>query len=1053
MRPLGSSVAIILLSLLAQSALAQQRGVVPGEVIVLLEPGTMDLPPDAGRRSLSEVAMTPGRARDVMTRRALRSVRPAVSSWPSFVNAVHDARIRAVRRGVPLAPDELADLSYLYVLEFAPDADVRDISAELTGAPNVVFAEPNYRVFIQASPRGFLVGKPRHARARSAFDLLPNDPLFVSGGNWGSFRELEPEWDVNAPAAWSLQTGRSSVRIAVLEPSGFQTTHTDLAGALVAQYDFDHDDADASQGAPNGFHGTAVAGIALARTNDGFGSAGLCGGFGAGGCSLVYGQIGGASHVADAVTWAVAQGAKVINNSWSVETLSYGAFLAFRNAWIVGSLATAAMGNSEGADYPPAIFSDIVMSVGASDWLGRRVTNPPFTYNSNTGPHISVLAPGVAHGSDSLGNTTAQFDGTSASTPFVSGLAGLMLSEALDLGLQLAPIDVRQIIQQTARQLPGLPAGWNSMSGYGVIDAHRALQVLQPPSTFTTVALGPISTTCHALTPWQWWTFWADFQNYYGQRCEVRRAITFAVPYVTPPMVWGRGVVGGGITPSNPNAQVYYTGVIDGSVTTTGATLKTYAYWLGNAWYPSEPSALSWGYAVLGQVQPYQLTATAPGLVTVKSVQNLTGSANHPSHGWQWERSFNNGPWDYWSNNQNSQFVAYAGTYELGWRLFAERDADGLGQWAYAATRVCIPYNPNTCMMAAPPAVATATAPRLHFGSGVWVGVAGSDGGSATRFYSFGAHHVGDDPQWPNMLEQDRGSWRSPAVAGRPTVRVTSTLHSHSPAARVHRVEGQLFGDSRPRAVSVALAVDPDVGIALRNRLGFEADLGLAWVRGSDSTYVGYAALVLDAREHVRLRQFDRGLGDEPASASAAYELMHERSRFDGGRDTDVRFILTVTNVPVSVTGQFVTHFAVLRARDLGTLRAMADSVGRAPGALAAVPAAAPTTFALRQSQTRAASLSVVGTASDARAVLRHTGIVALEYAVPEGRSVDVRIRIYSPTGQLVRRLVQQRVAAGEYHLEWDRLNDRGERVPPGVYIAVMEAAEFRATRRLVVTR
>ena len=65
-----------------------------------------------------------------------------------------------------------------------------------------------------------------------------------------------------------------------------------------------------------------------------------------------------------------------------------------------------------------------------------------------------------------------------------------------------------------------------------------------------------------------WWTFWADYQVYWLRRFEVRRAITFGGTYVTPPMVWGRGVTGGGITPSDPNAQVHWTGVVEGSVTT-----------------------------------------------------------------------------------------------------------------------------------------------------------------------------------------------------------------------------------------------------------------------------------------------------------------------------------------------------------------------------------------------------------------------------------------------------------------------------------------------------
>ncbi|MGH7752236.1 MAG: FlgD immunoglobulin-like domain containing protein, partial [Gemmatimonadales bacterium] len=118
-----------------------------------------------------------------------------------------------------------------------------------------------------------------------------------------------------------------------------------------------------------------------------------------------------------------------------------------------------------------------------------------------------------------------------------------------------------------------------------------------------------------------------------------------------------------------------------------------------------------------------------------------------------------------------------------------------------------------------------------------------------------------------------------------------------------------------------------------------------------------------------------------------------------------------------------------------------------------------PASFALRQTLTRFAGGAPVGTAgaiptspSDARAQIVAEGLVALDYAVPAGRAVDVRIRIYDRNGRLVRTLLNAHVSAGEYHLEWDKHNEAGRRVSPGVYVAIMEAAEFRATRRLVVT-
>jgi subtilisin family serine protease len=84
---------------------------------------------------------------------------------------------------------------------------------------------------------------------------------------------------------------------------------------------------------------------------------------------------------------------------------------------------------------------------------------------------------------------------------------------------------------------------------------------------------------------------------------------------------------------------------------------------------PGRDEKTGWGridiYAALQPPPPFEVYADAPGLVTVKKTYPLTGSASHPASNWQWDRSYEGGPWEYWSSNQNSQFVAYGGTYTL----------------------------------------------------------------------------------------------------------------------------------------------------------------------------------------------------------------------------------------------------------------------------------------------------------------------------------------------------------------------------------------------------
>ena len=76
------------------------------------------------------------------------------------------------------------------------------------------------------------------------------------------------------PAAWEVTTGSPDVVIAIVD-SGVDASHPDLAGAVGPGYDFVDLDTDAGEAARNG-HGTAVAGAAAARANNGMGGVGTC---------------------------------------------------------------------------------------------------------------------------------------------------------------------------------------------------------------------------------------------------------------------------------------------------------------------------------------------------------------------------------------------------------------------------------------------------------------------------------------------------------------------------------------------------------------------------------------------------------------------------------------------------------------------------------------------------------------------------------------------------------------------------------------------------------
>lgn len=410
---------VLLAGLAAEPALGQRPDFAPGRVVVLAEPGAITLPPGLTRASAGQVQVTVSQMRTILAQRGLTSVRRAVPRWEEALTAIPQVSRHFLRKGEHVAPDEIVDLASLYVLEFPTDRDARSIADELKSSAGVVYAEPDYFITSVGVP-----ASPPSSR-RSAFALYPNDPRFTGGFNWGFYSPSNPSWDTNAPDAWQIQTGQESVRIAFLD-SGMQTDHPDFGyGAkVVAQYDFVNDDGNAypdlNIDAP--FHGTAVAGIAAAQTNDAFGTAGLCGGFGTSrGCGILAAKILGDLSVwqlftewlgttdltADAATWAIANGAKVLNNSWCASELNYTTHNAFRNAYLSGAVVTAAMGNTQGKcgqnsetdAVVPAQFSDIVIAVGATDQFGDRITNPPYSSLVSMPSPIVALRAGEELGS------------------------------------------------------------------------------------------------------------------------------------------------------------------------------------------------------------------------------------------------------------------------------------------------------------------------------------------------------------------------------------------------------------------------------------------------------------------------------------------------------------------------------------------------------------------------------------------------------------------------------------------------------------------------------
>jgi thermitase len=174
------------------------------------------------------------------------------------------------------------DSLHVYIVG-VPEGEEMSLADQLGRHPAVAYAEPDY-----------------------IYEALgvPNDPLYATH-----------QWNlpqVNAPAAWDITTGVSEFIIAVID-TGVDLSHPDLAGKIVAGYDFANSDPVPQD---DYGHGTHVAGIAAAIADNGEGVAGI-----AWGAHIMPIKVldnsgyGYTSHIAAGIQWAADHGAQVINLS------------------------------------------------------------------------------------------------------------------------------------------------------------------------------------------------------------------------------------------------------------------------------------------------------------------------------------------------------------------------------------------------------------------------------------------------------------------------------------------------------------------------------------------------------------------------------------------------------------------------------------------------------------------------------------------------------------------------------------------------------------------
>ena len=64
-----------------------------------------------------------------------------------------------------------------------------------------------------------------------------------------------------------------------------------------------------------------------------------------------------------------------------------------------------------------------------------------------------------------------------------------------------------------------------------------------------------------------------------------------------------------------------------------------------------------------------------------------------------------------------------------------------------------------------------------------------------------------------------------------------------------------------------------------------------------------------------------------------------------------------------------------------------------------------------------------------------------------------VRLAVFDVRGRRVRTILDRKLAPGRYEELWDGRDDHGQTLPSGVYFSRLDAADLRATRKLVLVR
>lgn len=323
---------------------------------------------------------------------------------------------------------------------------------ELKKDKTVKSAQPNYI---------YQIAKKKKKKKYGSYQ----DPYFIrqwwllNNGKYG-----EAGADLYLASVWPQENpGWPGVVVGVVD-TGVNPRHTDLKKNLVSGFDFVHDNSSMED---RDGHGSFISGLIASQVGNRKGIAGLS--------RLDRLKIMplkfdfSTDQAVSAIAYAQAKGVRILNMSWG--TNEYDSFLheAIQN---YNGLVMAAAGNEGTEHTTEAPFYPCDFDLPNLICVGASTENDLLASYSDWGHTVDVLAPGgeilPLISFDAKTNRYAEGMGTSFSTAFVSGAAGLVLSA----NPGLSNLEIKDLLLQTVRKKDNLT---DKVSSGGILNIKAAV--------------------------------------------------------------------------------------------------------------------------------------------------------------------------------------------------------------------------------------------------------------------------------------------------------------------------------------------------------------------------------------------------------------------------------------------------------------------------------------------------------------------------------------------------------------------------------------------------